>query len=137
MKRSIIMVREGDCLKLGAPGQWELEQFNRMPEGKALLVDVATARNVRQLRLYWAVASKAADHYEPWHDEYDADWYARCSMPWMTREIILDNGKVSIKPKSIALQSMSKEEFTRFFDRATYLWSKKIGCDPMTLLDSL
>jgi hypothetical protein len=136
MKRSLIMVRDGmDGLRLYAPEQWELEEFEKLPRAKAIMVDIATARNVKQLRLYWAVAAKAADHYEAWHDQYDADWYARCSMPWMTREIILANDKVSIKPKSIALQSMSKEEFTRFFDRAVFLWSKKIGCDPLTLLD--
>jgi hypothetical protein len=137
MKRSLVMVRSGDCLMLGSPDQWELEQLAAIPEGKPVMVDITTARNVQQLRLYWQVAAKVADHYEPWHDQYDADWYARCSQPWMTREIVLANDKVSIKPKSIALQSMSKEEFTRFFDRSTYLWSKKIGCDPMTLLDSL
>ena len=129
------MIRGGDHLELAAPDQWELEQFNAIPEGKQIMVDISTARNVNQLRLYWAIAAKAADFYEGWHDQYDADWYARCSMPWMVREIVLANDRVSIKPKSIALHSMPKDEFTRFFDRAVYLWSKKIGCDPETLLD--
>jgi hypothetical protein len=122
-------------LQLVQPDQWELEEFAKIPEGTSVMVDISTARNVQQLRLYWAVAAKAADHYEPWHDQYDADWYARCSMPWMTREIVLADDRISIKPKSIALHSMPKEEFTRFFDRAVFLWSKKIGCDPLTLLD--
>jgi len=129
------MMRDGGCLK--PYGDAELEVFNRIGSLKPVLVTIHQPRNPKQHAKLWALAAKVADHDDDFLDAEDAVEWAKMHIPNMRREIVLMGGRVGIRTKSISFAAMSQIAFGRFYDRATYLWSQKIGCDPETLLDAV
>jgi len=129
----IPMVSDGRCLR--PFGNVAIEDFEKVRRGKPVVITIEEVRNPDFLRKYWALATAVANFCDDFDDRYDADFWVRSHMPWMLKEFILDDGRVAVRLKSIALEKMSQEAFSRFYDRAVYLWSKRIGCDPETLLE--
>ena len=112
-----------------------IEDFEKVRRGKPIVITIEEVRNPDHLRKYWALATAVANFCDDFEDRYDADAYARAHMRWMLKEMVLNDGTVVYRFKSIALEKMSQEAFSRFYDRAVYLWSVKVGCDPETLLE--
>lgn len=123
----MIMVRVGGGLFPDGDAAWET--FNKLKQHHGYLVSIQKVRNLEQLKKYWAVARAVADADPAFDDELDADWWVRCSVPWMREEIRIDGERISVRPKSIAIDAMRQDEFDKFFTRAMELWSMRIGVD--------
>ncbi len=129
----IPMVSDGRCLR--PFGDCAVEDFEKVRRGKPVVITIEEVRNPEHLRKYWALATAVANFDPEFEDRYDADFWARSHMPWMLREFILDDGRVAVRLKSIALEKMSQAAFGRFYDRALHLWTQRLGTDPETLLE--
>lgn len=132
-KRELVMIRRAHSL---VPyGNAELEAFEeQMTTTKPVMVTIHRARNPLQHAKLWAIAAKVADHSEDFHDAEDAIEWAKVHITNMRSYRQLLDGSVIVSTKSISFASMDQTAFERFYDRCLFLWAKKIGCDPETLL---
>jgi hypothetical protein len=131
----IPMVSDGRCLR--PYGDVAIEDFEKVRRGKPVVITIEEVRNPEHLKKYWALATAVANFCDDFADRYDADFWARSHMPWMIRSFTMNDGRIMFTPKSIALETMGQEAFSRFYDRALFLWSQKIGCDPERLLEHM
>lgn len=127
------MQREGNCLK--PADSMSLEQFQDVRTKKPVLVTIHQARNPQHHEKLWAIAARVADFDPDFSDAEDAVEWAKLHMPTMRQFRTLRDGSVICTTKSIAFASMDQIRFERFYDRALWLWTEKIGTDPETLLD--
>lgn len=133
MKREMLMKKVGGALRPDGDQSWEV--FETVRASKSVLVTVHQPRNPDHLKKYWAVCAAVADADPGFDDREDADHWVRVSIPWMRKEYRLGDGRVSVRPKSIALGAMDQEEFERFYERAIALWSERLGMDAEQLRD--
>ena len=132
-KLELTMERDGRCLK--PADQFSSELFDSITTKKPVVVTIHQARNPQHHSKLWALASKVADFDDDFTDAEDAVEWAKMHIPSMRQSMTLTDGTVVVKLRSIAWASMDQLRFERFYDRALYLWSQKIGTDPLTLLE--
>jgi len=89
-------------------------------EGEDVLVTVSHPRNLKHLRLAWALAQRLSEMI-PWLIDRD---HAMSYLKVRARHIdtIIDgDGEVHVIPRSIAFASLSQAAFKRVFDRMVYV----------------
>lgn len=134
-KLEIVMKRDGGCLRPYGDAEWE--KFDAIRTKRPVIVTVHQARNPEHTAKLWAIASRVANFDPEFSDAEDAVEWVKEQIPNMhTREVkVRRDGtmEVRIKTKSISEASMDQLAFSRFYDRALWLWAERIGTDPETL----
>lgn len=129
------MKRDGGVLRPYTDIDYEL--FKLIDTKRPVMVRIHQFRNPDHHRKLWALAAKVADFDRDFEDAEDAVEWAKLHIPGMHREYHMKDGKLVVRTKSINWASMDQVAFSRFYDRAVWLWSAKLECDPETLLDQL
>jgi hypothetical protein len=133
MKTELLMIRT-DHPYLQPYGDEAWEVFDKIRRGTPVLVTVEQPRNPEHHRKLWALANAVANFDKDFVDAEDAVEWVKLHIPNMHKSYSLMDGRLAIKTRSIAWASMDQIRFTRFYDRALWLWAEKIQCDPETLL---
>jgi len=133
MKQELLMVRlDTPHMQPYGDAAWEI--FERIRRGKPVLVTVEQPRNPEHHAKLWALANAVANFDRDFVDGEDAVEWVKLHIPNMHKTYTLMDGRIVIKTHSISWAKMDQIRFTRFYDRALWLWSQKIGCDPEALL---
>ncbi len=93
------------------------EMLHLMGDRSECLGEFKFPRNLRQLRLWWALMGILVDHGLFEIDEAASD-ATKIATGHATMVIMPDTGKVNMKPKSIAFQSMKQADFNKFMKAA-------------------
>lgn len=116
---------------------WSAEQLDAYPEGKDLNVRITSNRSVGGLNLYWAGLGLLVENMD---DETKRRWpTARKFHNTLMEEIGLTeriwriDGTFRLVPDSIALDSMSNEDFLDYWENAKRLIIRHFGYDPFEL----
>lgn len=127
----VVMKRVGGALVPDGDEAWEA--LNKIVQHHRVVVSIHKSRNPDGLKKYWALCSRVADADPGFDDREDADHYARTMIPWMRKEYVAENGRVTVRPRSIAMDEMGDDEFDKFYKRAVEVFAKRIGMDPTQL----
>jgi hypothetical protein len=99
------------------------------PDGKDFIAETRGARNIKQLRMFWALCQIVAEN-DPKCPTKDV---AKRNILWSLNYITIwiDRGeKAHVEPASIACESMTQDEFNPFFQRAIDLICVWLGTAP-------
>jgi hypothetical protein len=133
MKTELLMVkRDNPYMQPYGDVAWEV--FDKIRRGKPVLVTVEQPRNPAHHAKLWALATAVANFDKDFVDAEDAVEWVKLHIPNMHKAYTLMDGRLAITTRSISWAKMDQIRFGRFYDRALWLWSQKIGCDPETLL---
>ena len=135
MKTELLMVRidhPRPCLQPYQDEAWEV--FDTIRKGKPVLVTVEQPRNPEHHAKLWALATAVANFDRDFVDGEDAVEWVKLHIPNMHKAYTLMDGRLAIKTRSISWAKMDQTRFSRFYDRALWLWAQRIGCDPEALL---
>lgn len=127
----MICKRIGGALVPVGDESWDV--LNKLVQHNSVVVIVKQKRNADLLRKYWAICGAVANFDEGFDDRGDVDHYCRTMIPFMRKEYVAENGKVTVRPRSIAEDEMSEADFEQFFERAMEVLASRIGRDPETL----
>ena len=126
------------CKRVGGAlipdGNESYEVLDKIVQHHRVVVSIHKSRNPDGLRRYWALCSAVADADPGFDDRDDADHYARTMIPWMRKEYVAESGRVTVRPRSIAMDEMNDEDFDKFYKRACEVFSKRIGMDAVQLM---
>ena len=129
------MKRDGGVLRPYTDIDHDL--FKQIDSKRPVMVSVHQPRNPDHHRKLWALAAKVADFDKDFVDAEHAVEWVKLHIPNMHKEYRMRDGKLAIATKSINFASMDQVRFNRFYDRALFLWSERIGTDPETLLNAI
>ena len=136
-KAELVMQRDGGCLRPYGDPAWDA--FDGVRTNKPVIVTVHQARNPDHHNKLWGIAAKVADFDPEFTDAEDAVDWVKEQIPNMhtkkARGLPSGTIEVRIVLRSISFASMDQIAFNRFYDRALWLWSERIGTDPETLLE--
>jgi hypothetical protein len=116
--------REGDhAVPVGADS---LEYLRAIEDGEEFIAETHGARNIRQLRLFWALVDVVVDATDIPKSTVKKDVAINLGFTdtWMDHA-----GKIHIDPKSIAVESMTQSEFSDFMRKAVEVMAGWIGCE--------
>lgn len=111
---------------------WAALRAHRM--GTEVTADIKGARNLRQLRLFWALCAVVAEN----DDHYDTKDKAK---EGILRELhhvntfVDRDGNLHVSTKSIAFESMKQAEFNVLFNDAINLICQWLGTQPKDVRD--
>lgn len=100
-------------------------------DGAELIGDLRGARNIEQLRLFWALAALVEDSTDIARHVIKND--AAIHLGFTNTWVGLD-GEKHVDPQSIAVESMTQAVFDQFFRRATELMAGWINADHKDLM---
>jgi hypothetical protein len=132
MRNEILMKVDVGCLRPYEATGWEI--FDVLPRGISIMVKIERPRNPEHHAKLWALAHAVANFDKDFVDGEDAVEWVKLHIPNMHKSYTLRDGRLVIKTNSISWAKMDQIKFTNFYDRALWLWSQKIGCDPEALL---
>ena len=95
--------------------------LGRIKEGGEVLVEVRTARSVRQLRLFWALMKLLAENVEGFADRYDAAEQIKIDCGAIDWFVHHRSGVRFGRPRSIAFESMTQDRFNAFLERVLWM----------------
>jgi hypothetical protein len=130
MTTKLTMIKEGGRLCPYGDVAWE--EFDSIPHGKIVTVTVHQSRNPLHHAKLWALATKVANFDPEFQDAEHAVAWVKRMIPGMHKRYKMGDVLV-IELKSINFESMDQIRFNRFYDRALWLWSERIGTDPEQL----
>ena len=90
-------------------------------DGADVLIDVRTARSVRQLRLFWALMGLLADNIETFANKDDAADQIKLDCGAVDWFIHHRTGVRFGRPRSIAFESMTQDRFNAFMERVFWV----------------
>lgn len=93
--------------------------------GKQVVIEVKQARNVKELRLYWALMHLIFPNQSTWPTEEDLSDAIKCAVGHCT-ETKLKDGRLMVRPKSISFAKSEQAEWRAFLDRVMTLITTKI-----------
>lgn len=115
-----------------APGDkiaWE--QMQKFAVGKDVLCDIKQVRSPDQLRLYWALITKAWENQESYATKEDLSAAALCSIGHC---YTVKRGDVVIeRAKSIAFGNLEQDQFNEIFNAVAELLARTLGVTPDSL----
>lgn len=88
--------------------------------GKQVEVTIKRARNAKQHRLYWALIHLCHSQQSTYATQEDLSDAIKIAVGHCTSYPLL-NGKIMMKPKSIAFANMAQDQFEQFFERVIHL----------------
>lgn len=130
----LTMMKDGGVLRPYGDVAWE--EFDQIGN-KPVMVTVHKARNPLHHAKLWALATKVADFDKEFTDADDAVRWVKRHIPGMHKRYKEKDGSLVIELASINFESMDQLRFNRFYDRALWLWTQRIGVDPETLLEQV
>ena len=98
-------------------GKESFDILNALPDGKDFVAEVRGARNIKQMRMFWALCQILADN-DP---NIDSKENAKRCLLWSLNYVDLwydRAGGTHVEPRSIACESMEQEVFNTFFQSA-------------------
>ncbi len=110
-------------------GEESLEALHAQKDGKEFIAETRGARNLPQLRMFWALCQILAEN-DPKSPTKDV---AKQNILWALHhvDIWVDRSGIShLETKSISFESMTQEEFNPFFQKAIELISQWLGSAP-------
>jgi hypothetical protein len=110
-------------------GQESLDALHCHPDGKEFIAETRGARNLNQLRMFWALCQIVAEN-DPKVSTKDV---AKRNILWALNYVSLwidRSEKAHVETASIAFESMTQEEFNPFFQRAIELICSWLGTAP-------
>lgn len=121
--------REGDhAVPVGADS---VAYLREIPEGGEFIAETRGARNIDQLRLFWALVDLVAEASDVARSVVKKD--VAISLGF-TETWIGINGRIHIDAKSIAVESMTQSEFNDFMRRAVEAMAAWIGAEQSDLM---
>ncbi len=96
-----------------------LHFISRIPEGKDVLVEInSRPRNLRHLRLYWAIVRFLQENVFEHKDKEIIHLAIKkaTGLVYMFRDV--DTGDILFGEKSISFENMDQDRFDQFFDSA-------------------
>ena len=89
--------------------------------GADVLIDVRTARSIKQLRLFWGLMTLLADNCDAFTDKDDAGEQIKMDVGAVDWKVHRRTGMRFGTPRSIAFESMPQHKFNRFLERVFYV----------------
>lgn len=109
------------------------EMMRALPSDKTFIGEFRTVRHAEQHALYWSLCALAG---------FQTDTTSRAVSDWLlektnTVEIVFHpDGKMKVRPKSIAWESMEQAAFDEFFQRAVPLVADLLQAAPKDVLQA-
>jgi hypothetical protein len=95
--------------------------LDSIPEHGEVLVEIRTARSIRQLRLFWSLMTLLAENVEWLASKDDAADQIKIDVGEVDWFVHHASGVKFGKPRSIAVESMLQDRFNRFMDRILFV----------------
>lgn len=92
----------------------------KLKMGQQVQIEVKRARNPKQHRLYWALIGLCHSQQSTYATQEDLSDAIKIAVGHCTQYPLL-NGKVMMKPKSIAFANLGQTAFDEFFQRVVHL----------------
>lgn len=95
--------------------------LSSIPNHGEVLIDIRTARSVRQLRLFWSLMTLLAENIEWLASKDDAADQIKIDVgevDWFIHHL---TGVKFSKPRSLAFESMPQDRFNRFMNRVLFV----------------
>lgn len=125
----IILQKVGSYLM--AVDEESIAVLSRIKEGAEVTADIRRARNVDQLRLFWALVGIVSDATDLPKETIKKDCMIALGF---TETWIGIDSRIHVEAKSIALENMEQEEFDAFMGRAVNLMAGWIGAEQKDLM---
>jgi len=111
---------------LAPDGKQAWDDLQKLRVGLSYLCDVKLARSPQQLRLYWALITKAWENQSGYATKEDLSAAALCAIGHCYR-IKHGDDVVIERPKSIAFGNLDQAEFNQIYDAVADLLAEKLG----------
>lgn len=106
-----------------------IEFLQGIKDGAEFIAETRSARNVRQLNMWWALCGLLAENDHDYDTKESASDGLKLALKHV--ETFLDRrGELHIWPKSIAFESMTQEEFGPLFKAAINKVAEWLGSAP-------
>jgi len=112
-------------------GDKSREYFFALKDGTEFIAETKGARNLEHLKKFWVLVDIVSDAIDVADDVIKKD--VAISLGF-TKSWVDHNGRVRVEAASIAVESMTQEVFSQFFDRAVNEMASWIGCDQKELM---
>lgn len=109
------------------------ELLAKIPEGATVFIEIWTARNMAQHRKYFAVLNNVVEASGRWTSTEDLRFDLFKHLKRGTIRVSTVDGTVDFVPDSMAVASMSKDEFERLYADTMRLLADWLGADPEML----
>jgi hypothetical protein len=104
-----------------------LEFLQSVKDGTLFIADTCMSRNPKQLRLWWALCTLVAEHFEVLPETISDDVKIAVGHSEVVKQ---RDGTHKVKPKSIAEESMPQELFNNLLTAAINKMSEWMGTAP-------
>ena len=109
------------------------ELLNSITEGKEVLITIRQPRSVEHHRWFFALLRKVVSNSDRWNDEQELLDVIKIASG-LTKPVVLLDGTVYRRPRSISFASMPQDAFQRFVKRALYVLGQMTGVDSEALM---
>ena len=99
--------------------------LSKLKIGKIVSVEVKQSRNIKELRLYFALIHLVFPQQSTWETEDDLDDAIRCAVGHCTK-MTLKSGEIMVRPKRLAFGKLDQMQWRDYFDRVMRLVTTKI-----------
>jgi hypothetical protein len=114
------------------------EYLAAIPDGREVLVRANRPRSVPHHRWFFALLRKVVRAEDQWADEEDLlDDLKDATGHVQAGRINPLTGQPRRKTRSINFASMGEDKFRRFKDRCIYVLCKRLGYDPLVLMEEV
>lgn len=93
--------------------------------GKTVRVTVSEPRNIKQLRLYWALIHLVFPNQSTWLTPEDLSDAIKCAVGHCEQTTLKD-GRIMVRPKSISFSKADQSQWEAFFDAVVRLVITKV-----------
>ena len=104
-----------------------------IPDGKEVILTIRQPRSPEHHRWWFALLRKVVSNSNRWNDEAELLDVLKIATGW-TKPIVLHDGTIYRRPRSINFASTPQDAFQRFTKRALYVLGQMTGIDPETLM---
>lgn len=119
----LVCVRTLDGLR--PADERDRELISKLKLGKLVTVEVRQSRNIRELRLYFAILHLIFPQQSTWETVDDLDDAIRCAVGHCTKTT-LKNGEIMVRPKRLSFNKLSQMDWRDYLDRVMRLVTTKI-----------
>lgn len=94
-----------------------------------------TRRSWPQLKLYWSMLNRVVKATGSWPNAEKLHRDIKLTLGFVEQSVNLRTGEIAVTPDSVALDSMSQDEFQAFFDDAVRLLTERLRFDPLAFME--
>jgi hypothetical protein len=107
--------------------------MSSIPDGKEIILTIRQPRSPEFHRWFFCLLRKVVSNSDRWNDEAELLDVLKIATGW-TKPVVLYDGTVYRRPRSINFASTPQDAFQRFTKRALYVLGQMTGIDPETLM---